>query len=159
MTKRNSGLCWHVHDKVLCEYCYDYEKRVRVIKENKSAKERPIRLKVMKMVKGKLPQSIIKAVDACRKAREAYDKSLEAYKKTWDAYDNAWDAFAKARDARFAKAWDACDKARDAYTKALETLEKAIEDNMDYLRRLHWKECPNCCWDGKRLDFSKEKQK
>jgi len=50
-------------------------------------------------------------------------------------------------------------KMRDAYTKALETLEKAIEDNMDFLEKLHWKECPNCCWNGKRLDFSKDKPK
>jgi len=139
MSKRNSGLGWHVHHKYLVGYCYDYKKRVTFIKANKPEKEVPIRLRVMQWVKGKLPQDIIKAVDACDKAWAAYDKALDAYDKpSLEDYDKATDAYKKT-----------C----DAYDKALETLEKAIEDNIDFLEELHRKECPNCCWNGERLDF------
>ena len=63
------GFCWHVHHDVLFEYCYDYDERVAFIKEYKSKNERPLRLKLLKLIKGQLPEEIVKTSEAYRKAR------------------------------------------------------------------------------------------
>lgn len=59
--KKNKGLCWCVHHNQLLEYCYDFARRVEIIKIDKPVKERPIRLYEMRFVKGKLPAEIVKA--------------------------------------------------------------------------------------------------
>jgi len=129
------GFYWHCHHDVLAEYCYDYDKRVKFIKENKPANEIEERLRLFQPIKGKLPSALIKAGEACHKAVEAYDKAKEAYDKAKEAYDKAADAY---------------DKAWDAYGKAL-------KDNKAVIEKLHAEECPNCSWDGETLHFNKEK--
>ena len=167
--KRKSGFYWHVHHDVLFEYCYNYDERVNFIKANKPKKEIPVRLNLMQPVKGKLPEEVVKTRKACGKAQEAFDKAWEAYGKASEAYDKAWEAYGKARDAyvkaseAYYKAREAYGKAREVYDKAWDAYEKALENNRDYLNKLHSKECPDCCWDGRKLDFeaalAKEKGK
>jgi len=125
---KKSGLFWHIHHDVLVEYCFDYPTRVDFIKNNKPTNEIEARIFYLKPVKGRLP---VEFTEAC----EAYDKVCEAYSKASEAYS---------------KAYEACGKAYEAHGKAYEAHKQEII-------ALHEKECPNCIWDGEKLDFAKWK--
>ena len=117
------GIFWHVHhEDELLEYCYDYDERVRFIKENKPKNEQELRLRLFQPVKGKLPVVVV---------------------RTWAAYQKAWVAYNRAVAAY--------DKAGAAYEKVRATRDKAIKDNMPAIEKLHQEECPDCPWDGKTI--------
>lgn len=40
-----------------------------------------------------------------------------------------------------------------ACLKAYAACQKAIKDNLLAVIELHTKECPDCCWNGKKLVF------
>ena len=144
------GMFWHVHHDILLEYCYDYNKRVQFIKENKPKNEAELRLQLFKKVKGKLPVAVVKAGDA-------YDKARAACNKAWAAYNKARTAYDKAR-AACNKAWAAYNKARTVCDKAWAVYVKALKDNILAIEKLHCKECPGCTWDGTTI-FSKGAEK
>ena len=120
---------WHVHHDYLCEYCYDYDERVRYIKKNKPENEVKTRLRLMKPVKGKLPKEF---VEADKKRDEAWKKRDEAWKKWDEAYE---------------KREEACKKWEEAYRKYLPELEK-----------LHKKECGCKEWNGRKIVFLKKEE-
>jgi len=128
--KKNKGLCWLVHHDTLIEYCYDYENRIKVIKEAKSSNEVPVRLYEMAFVKGKLPDEILKTSNKLQKA-------YANYKKT----DNRW----KKADVKW----------QSAVHKAKDEWQSAIHNHLSYLKKLHRKERPKTCWNGKKLVFRK----
>ena len=67
---------WHIHHDVLVEPLREpIKNRIEYIKRNKPKNEVDLRLRLLKVVKGKLP--------------DGYDKALEAYGKAWEAYFNA----------------------------------------------------------------------
>ena len=81
---------FHVHhDRLMEPLTEPISVRRKYIKENKPKEEVPLRLKLLKEVKGKLPREVVKAW-------EAYGKAREAYVKAWEAYDNARKAYDKA---------------------------------------------------------------
>ena len=81
---------WHIHHDVLLEPLTEpITNRIKFIKENKPKSEIPLRLKLLKPVKGKLPEELVKVREACDKAWEAYDKAREAYDKARKAYEKA----------------------------------------------------------------------
>lgn len=49
---QNKGMFWHVHHNVLYEYCYDARERRRYIRIAKMKQERPLRLRLMKPIRG-----------------------------------------------------------------------------------------------------------
>ncbi len=122
MSKSKAGFYWHVSHDLLLEWCYDYEGRVDFIKENKPENERPVRLRLMQPVIGELPTEIVEAGKAYVEVWKAYNEARKAYDEVWKAYNEA----------------------RKAY-------DEAIENNLPYLEKLHAKECPDCCWNGKKL--------
>jgi len=132
MEKR--GLAFHCHHDILWEYVYDYDKRVRFIKEDKPPEERELRLKLFQLI----PEDRIPGKNT--PAWEAYDKASEAYGKAWEACDKACEAF--DREA-FNKAWKAFD--REAFDKAWEAYGKAYGKELE---ALHTEICPDCTWDG-----------
>jgi uncharacterized protein YdeI (YjbR/CyaY-like superfamily) len=132
---KTKGMFWHVHHDVLLEYSHDINERVAYIKAKKPKEEVPLRLKLMKPVRGKLPDEVVKAYAARDKANAAYDKAYAA------------------RD----KAYAACVKAYAARDKADAARDKAIKKHMKKIEALHKKECPDCPWDGKTI-FPKAKQ-
>ena len=135
---------WHIHHDVLLEPLTEpLKNRIEYIKNNKSKNEIELRLKLLKPVKGKLPDEVIKAGEAYYKAQETSDKVWEAYYKTWEASDKSWEVFDKAWEV-YAKAWETRDEARRAYDKILKKYSKEINE-------LHEKECPNCPWNGKTI--------
>ena len=128
---------WHIHHKLILEFATEpIENRIKYIRESKPKSEIALRLKLLKPVRGKLPDDVDKAGAALVKARAALDKARVAYVKAWVAYVKARVAYVKA--------------GADV-DKALAALDKAIADNLPAIMALHDKECPNCPWDGKTI--------
>jgi len=131
---KNKGWAWLCHHEVLLEWCDDYKGRVAYIRRNKPACEVPLRLEWFRLVKGKLPDEVIKALAAYDKAVAAYGKAEAAYGKAVAAYGKAEAAYGKALAAygkavaAYDKAWAAYDKAWAAYDKAWAARDKALDD-------------------------------
>ena len=70
---------WHIHHNMLIEPSTNIEERIVSIKTNKPKDELGVRLRLLREVRGKLPDDLLKAREAYFKAREAYDKAREAY--------------------------------------------------------------------------------
>ena len=156
-----SGMFWHIHHDVLCEWTNDIQERIAYIRKEKPIDEIETRLKLMKPVKGELPDKFVKALKARKKVWEAYgkawedyDKAREAYCKAGEDYDKAGEDYDKAREARdkageaINKAWEACKKAREAYDKAWEAFRPQLE-------ALHKKECGCKEWNGTEMIFKR----
>ena len=85
--KQEPKFGWHVHHNVLMEPLTEpIEDRIVYIKVHKPKKEIPLRLKLLKVVKGKLPEKFVEAWKACDKVR----KALEELKKAYVEVENAW---------------------------------------------------------------------
>ena len=80
------GIALHCYHDSLFAYVYDYDERVRYIKENKPESEQKLRLKLLQLVpEDRIPgrdslewESLDKACEALGKACE--DRNLESYK-------------------------------------------------------------------------------
>ena len=124
------SLYWHVHHDILLEPLTEpIEVRREYIRSKKPEHERELRLRLLKRIRGPLPDNIeMLAIDCIR----------------------MWDAFVAA----CAKGWGTAD-AISAYDKAWLDHVKAIRDHRVEIEKLHRQECPECPWDGKTifLDF------
>jgi len=77
---------WHIHHDVLVgPLTKTIENRIAFIKEQKLEHERETRLRLMRPVKGRLPDAVVEAWYAYLKAGNAYDKLSAA----WRTYDKA----------------------------------------------------------------------
>ena len=77
---------WHIHHTILVEPLTEpLENRVEYIKAEKPKWEVETRLRLMQPVKGRLPETYVKAWEAYVKAWEAYNKAREAYDKAREA--------------------------------------------------------------------------
>ncbi len=129
-----TGMFWHCHHNVLCEYVHDYQERVDYIKKDKPEDEVETRLKLFKKVKGKLPKEFVEIA-------KKYDETREKYHKAWDKYDKAGND----------KAWDKYDKARDKYYEAMQKYLKAKDKYRPQIEKLHKKKCGCSEWDGREI--------
>jgi len=146
---------WHLHHGVLCELLTEpAANRIDYIVSSKPKKGQATRLRLIRAIRGELPEALVKAGAAYVKAQDAYAKAQDAYDKAWAAYDKAWVAYVKAR-AAYVKARAAYDKAREAYDKAWAATGKAQDAAQPALTALHAIECPKCPWDGRTI-FPKE---
>jgi len=134
---------WHIHHDVLVEFSGDIEERIRYIKTHKPAKEVPLRLRLLKPVQGKLPDTVIKAGVTNHEASVARDKARVAYDKAWVTRD---------------KTRASCDKAGAAYYEASMARDKAgavlnetLDAHQSEIEALHAQECPDCPWNGKTI--------
>ncbi len=145
---QNSGLAHCCHHDIHWEYCFDYQERVKYIKEHKPKNEQELRLKLFFIVPDdKLPGKDSPEWEAYNKAWEVYDKAREAYNKAWEAYDKAWEAYDKEREA-YNKEWEAYDKAREAYDKEWEAYFAKYKIELD---KLHSELFPDCPWNRKTI--------
>ena len=81
------GLAHLCHHDMHWEYCYDFDARVKYIKNYKPKDEIEIRLKWFQLVpESEIPGKDSKAWDACVKAWDVCEKAWDAYVKAWDAY-------------------------------------------------------------------------
>ena len=157
-----SGIAFHCHHDILYEFVYNYDMRVKYIKEHKPLEEQELRLKLFKLIPDdKVPGGDSPEYEALNKTREALDKAWEAFGKAWEAYfkareawDKAWEALDKAWEA-FGKAWEALDKAREAWGKAWEALDVAQDTYFKKydgeIKKLHEELCPDCPWGGRTI--------
>ena len=120
---------WHVHHDILCESSGNIEERIEWIKNNKPQEEIELRLRLLREVKGKLP--------------EAYKTAQEAYKITWNAYKMTWNTYKTAQEA-----YKTAQEAYKITCKAYETIWKAYKEEIE---KLHKKECPGCPWNDSTI--------
>ena len=78
---------WHIHHDKLLEFSGNIDKRIEYIKYGKPTEEIELRLRLLKPVKGKLPDAVIKVWAACDKAWAAYEKAEAVWEKAWAACD------------------------------------------------------------------------
>src|SRR3989304_8217871 len=73
---------WHCHHNRLMEPLTEpISVRRKFIRENKPKEEVPLRLRLLKEVKGKLPREVIRTGEAYFKAWEAYNKEYRKHYK------------------------------------------------------------------------------
>ncbi|MBU3953686.1 MAG: hypothetical protein KJ658_16235, partial [Proteobacteria bacterium] len=80
MDKIKLGLAIHCHHDILIEFCYDYDKRVKVIKRGKPEDEHEIRLRLFKLL---LPEAIAALPEKLKKA----DAELKKADAEWNKAD------------------------------------------------------------------------
>ena len=111
---------WHIHHDTLLDWTHEpVEKRIEYIQMRKPEHEQATRLRLLKPVRGKLPDTLIQAEAVHGQAWATYDRAKAAYDQAWATYDRAKAAY---------------DQAYRAYLPAIEAL--------------HAQECPECPWDG-----------
>lgn len=150
--EQQTGFFYHVHHETLLEWCYNYNERAEYIRTGKPEKEREIRLRLFKPVKGNLPQEVVKA-------RKALDAAWQVFIETRQNFNAALIKVGKliyglellqnrdeARQA--SEAYQTHETARYAYDEALRVYNESIERNMSEIELLHSQECPNCPWNG-----------
>ena len=143
MAEVQTGFFWHVHHRVLLEWCYSYNERASYISEQKREDQKETRLRLFKPVKGKLPQEVVEAW-------QAYIKAWQAIDKAWQAIDKARQALNKARQAYY-EASQAYYEASQALDEARQALDEALHKNMPAIEALHKEECHDCPWNGKTI--------
>ena len=127
---QQSGFFWHPprdwpspHERLL-DWRDDYAQDI--IRAHKPPKEQKLRLRLFQPVKGQLPQEVVEAGNALKKAEKALHKILAIYTC----------GHGVSRDDVYS--------ARKAYFEALSSHKDEIEE-------LHKQECLNCPWDGKTI--------
>src|SRR3989339_978952 len=157
MAEVQKGFFWHVHHRVLLEWCYDYDGRASFISEQKREDQKETRLRLFKPVKGKLPQEVVEAGRVLDKAWHAYDEAGRASDKAWHAYnragrasDKAWQAYYETQQAYY-ETQQAYNEASQAYNRARQALDEALHKNMSAIEALHREECHDCPWNGKTI--------
>ena len=89
---------WHCHHDVLLEPLTEpLKNRIKFIKENKPKDEIKLRLKLLKPVRGKLPEEFIEACQKYVEARQKYDEVEQKYNEEYDEarqkYDEMWQEY------------------------------------------------------------------
>ena len=135
--KQNSGLAHCVHHDIHWEYCYNYQKRVEFIKENKPKEEQELRLKLFKLLPNKLvPGRESAEWKACIKAVKSYNKALQSCIMAREAYD---------------KAKVACKKRGESLVNLLRAWDAYYSKYANELQILHDEMFPDCTWNGKTI--------
>ena len=88
---------WHGHHNGLISWLISIGRRKRDIREYKPKSEQPLRLKLIKRVKGKLPPTLMQAW-----------KDYFNYDKDWEAYEQAYQKHLPAIKALHAKECPNC---------------------------------------------------
>lgn len=146
--QKDWGLAWHIfHDRLL-GLCFNYAERVDYIKVNKSAEEKPIRLRLFKMVKGELPAELVEAGDAYYRAHQ---KKEEAYTTLDNAHTRMMTSGSRAEFDSRQKSYG---EAGQVDFDARMTLKTAIHTHKAAIEALHAIECPDCPWDGEKIVFA-----
>jgi tetratricopeptide (TPR) repeat protein len=183
VTKIISGLAHCCRHDVHYEICWDYQGRVKFIKEYKPEDEQALRLRLFKMfppdrLSGKASlagKACLEARRACNEAWKAYNKAGKACNEAWKAYNEARKAYDEAWEA-YKEAWEACNKAWRACLEARKACDEAWKDYKEAreayneawgaclsryskeLDALHDELFPDCTWDGKTI-FTRKNDK
>lgn len=143
MKTKQPKFYWHIHHNVLLEPLTELLKnRIDYIKQNKPKDEIELRLKLLKPVKGKLPDEVIRAGIAYTKAYNVYRKIDNKCQST------IWNDIMIAPNN---KVWTTYCKVEITYTRALDAYVLALKAHKKQINKLHKQECPNCPWNGKTI--------
>ena len=149
---------WHLHHDVLLEPLTEpLKNRIEYIKESKPKNEIELRLKLLKPVRGKLPDEIIKVGEAYYKAQETSDKARKTYYKAWETYYKMDETYNEAKEAcdkigeAYDKTGETYNEAKEVYNEAKKVYDKTLKKYSKEINELHEKECPNCSWNGKTI--------
>ena len=86
-----SGLAFHVHHNRLIEWCWNFEERVKYIKENKPLEEQEIRLRLFRLIPpDTLPANLQKAEAERDKADAERDKADAKRNKAYAEWEKAY---------------------------------------------------------------------
>ena len=127
----------------------EIEDRIAYIKEHKPKRERPLRLKLLKIVEEPLPPKLAEGFAAREKAYAAWVKADAAWEKAYAAREKAHAAWWKA-DAAWWKANAAWWEADAARQKAYAAWEKII--NSPEGVAFHKQVC-GCAWTPEQPDI------
>lgn len=135
---------WHVHHDIIVEPLTEpIEVRQQYIRDTKPTGEVETRLRLLRRVKGQLPEVYIQAGEVYvhvgkvfDQAKEVCDQAEEACVQEGDTYNQARDVYVQAEEV-YDHAGEVCDQVGAAY-----------EQEINELHRL---ECPNCPWDGRTI--------
>lgn len=109
---KNSSFAIHCHHNILVEYCYNYKKRVKTIKQNKPLSEQATRLRLFKLLPDnalkEIPQNWQKADTKWQKTRSDCQKTYNEWKKTRSDWQKAYDDWQKADQDAFHQKWCGC---------------------------------------------------
>ena len=146
--KRGWGI--HCHHSILVEYVYNYDERVKAIKD-KPQNEIKTRLKLFKILPKKALEEIPKA---CQQAWEAYRQAKKVWHQAEKAYRQAKKVWHQAEKAcrQADMAWHQAEKAcRQAYQQAWEAWLKVDKEAF----HAKWCGCKN--WNGEEIVFNRAK--
>ena len=90
---------WHIHHDILMELSDNIEERIKYINERKPKNEIEIRLRLLKEVKGKLPEELVEAGKVYYKAMKAYDEAGKAYYEARKVYYKVYDKYKQEIEA------------------------------------------------------------
>lgn len=164
---------WHVHHGELVEMLREpIEKRIAYIRKWKPKEEIAVRLGLLKVVKGPLPNGLAEAWAAYEKAERwsvalkiaggkpvlyidankvlAYADFLDGSWPRMSIRDYAPPSMAELRAAQTqAHRWEETEvEASRAWNAARDALDRAKEAHWGEVLALHARECPNCPWNG-----------
>ena len=118
--RRKPIFYWHVHHEILMEILTDPIKdRINFINNFKPTEEVGIRLRLLKLVRGKLPREVVKTGRAYLKAKKAFRRRIPYGGGNALVCNSVWHKY-----------------------------YKAIRANHLAISTLHDHECPDCPWDG-----------
>ncbi len=140
-------LFWHLHHDVICEPATEpIRSRIEYIKTEKPKHELALRLKLLRPVRGKLPEEVVKACVACATASAACATASAACDP---AAFGLWDTACSAHDPSLAAFSRAC----AAHVTAILACNRAVEAHLPEIEALHEEECGQhgCPWDGKTI--------
>ena len=144
---------WHVHHDRLVEFLTEpIETRKTYIRREKPKNEQALRLRLLRVVKGRLPVAVAQAWQAYEQAWQVAEQAWQAYDQARQVAEQAWQAYDQARQVA-EQAWQAYGQARQVADQARQA---ALIAHQVEILTLHAKECKNCPWNGRTI-FSKGK--
>ena len=136
--KSKARLYWHIHHQELLEPAVEpIKNRIEYIKAEKPKDEQELRLKLLRPVRGKLPEAMLIAAKPFVKVARAYSRAAKAYYNPRAAIDGP--EAIREREARVIQ------------VAAQRVFKSLVEKNMPEIIALHDKECPKCPWNGKTI--------
>ncbi|HOD62499.1 MAG TPA: hypothetical protein PKG96_10420 [Bacilli bacterium] len=154
--RQNSGLVHCLYTNNHWDFCSNYRKIVKYIREGVSKEERELLLKMFKLISNKLVPGVeSKEWKDCIKTKKSFIRACEAYAKAEDSFVLAWSYDSKKRKEIQSKSEKACHKAGRASYGAWQSYCKAwqvyLNKYADDLQKLHDEMFPDCHKETEKL--------
>jgi hypothetical protein len=171
---------WHINHDVLFGCSDNIQQRVEFIKGYKPEEEIPIRLRLLREIKGQLPWRLVDALLLCEDIKIIFQHIDRAAGVAWSSFQQPRQYLVAQRVAHLLSCPPdsmlverilegsevpgvptvaeihsdlaaVLKKARDAHIAAWEHYQSVLHDYAEEIDALHRAECPNCPWNGKTI--------